>query len=696
MQFRISKTFTDSLTRLTNDEQKAVKTTTFDLQLNPANPGLKFHKIDRARDTNFWSIRVNRDIRIIVHKNETGLLVCYTAHHDQAYRWAEQRKLERHPRTGAAQIVVIRETIQEILIPKYIEVEQPKPALLSGISNEELLGYGVPEEWLEDVQQADEDSILELAEHLPDEAAEAVLKLAVGEQPAVIEPATTESDPFAHPDAQRRFRIMENMEELQRALDFPWEKWSVFLHPVQLKIVEQKFNGPARVAGSAGTGKTVVALHRAVHLTRTHPDARVLLTTFSEALANALRTKLRCLINHQPRLAERLEVYAMNEIGHRLYQFNVEPPQIASRELIRQLISQAAGQIENHKFSLKFLISEWEEVIDAWQLKTWEEYRDVPRLGRKTRLPEKRRKVLWSMLGNVNSVLESMEKITWAQLFQRLAMEFSENMVSPFGFIVVDEAQDLSIAQLKFLAALGEGHPNSLFFAGDLGQRIFQQPFSWKSLGVDIRGRSHTLKINYRTSHQIRKQADLLLGPEISDVDGITDNRCGTISVFNGPRPVIQDFATAQSEMEFVSNWISNRIKDCVSPHEIGVFVRSANQINRAVQAVETAGLSCKVLDENISIVDDHISVSTIHLAKGLEFRAVVVMACDDEVIPSQERIETVTDENELEEVYNSERHLLYVACTRARDSLLVTGVKPASEFLDDLVGGVDLTCDAP
>ncbi|MCI0663176.1 MAG: UvrD-helicase domain-containing protein [Acidobacteria bacterium] len=270
----------------------------------------------------------------------------------------------------------------------------------------------------------------------------------------------------------------------------------------------------------------------------------------------------------------------------------------------------------------------------------------------------------------------------WAN---RLADHIVKDKHFPFDIVVVDEAQDVSIAQLRFLAALGGTQPNGLFFTGDLGQRIFQQPFSWKALGVDIRGRSHTLRINYRTSHQIRQQADLLLGPEVSDVDGNSEKRSGTISVFNGPPPSILILNSQEEEIIVTGAWLSDRSKDGVKPHEFGVFVRSNAQLDRARQAVEAAGLPYKVLDEKVETISSYISISTMHLAKGLEFRAVVVMACDDEVIPLQERIESAADESDLEEVYNTERNLLYVACTRARDHLLVTSVDPASEFLEDL-----------
>jgi mRNA-degrading endonuclease RelE of RelBE toxin-antitoxin system len=695
MEFRIADTFTDSLAKLNGEEQKAVKTTAFDLQMNPAHPGLQFHKLDKAKDHNFWSIRVSRDVRLIVHKTGTSLLLCYVGHHDDAYQWAERRKLEMHPNTGAAQLVEIRERVQEITIPKYVEPQPgPKPPLFASLPDSELLSYGVPAEWLSDVRTANEETLLDLADHLPKEAAEALLDLATGAAPQGARPslvplgaesaaALTES--FEHPDAKRRFRLINNLEELERALDYPWEKWTVFLHPAQRELVEAEYNGPARVSGSAGTGKTIVAIHRVVYLARTNPDARLLLTTFSDPLSNALRTELRLLIGNTPRLGERIEIHAMNSIGKRLYEANIGKPKFAGAETIRELIQKAAQETSENRFSLPFLMMEWEQVIDAWQLDTWESYRDVMRLGRKTRLKEPQRATIWSIFERVRAALKSRELITRSEMFTRLASFYATNVSVPFDFLVVDEAQDLSVAQIRFLAALSKSRVDALFFAGDLGQRIFQQPFSWKVLGVDVRGRSTTLKVNYRTSHQIRSQADRLLGPELSDVDGNSEERKSTISLFNGPPPTIQTLDSIEKETSTVSDWLKARTSEGILPHEIAIFVRSSAELKRATAAAEGANIPFKVLDENVETLHGKMSISTTHLAKGLEFRTVVVMACDDGIIPLQERIETVADDSDLEEVYNTERQLLYVACTRARDHLLITSVAPASEFLDDM-----------
>lgn len=284
--------------------------------------------------------------------------------------------------------------------------------------------------------------------------------------------------------------------------------------------------------------------------------------------------------------------------------------------------------------------------------------------------------------------------MTQARLFAELAEKLAKLKHPPFEFVVVDEAQDVSVSQLRMLAAMagvapdgsGTVRPNSLFFAGDLGQRIFQQPFSWKLLGVDVRGRSRTLNINYRTSHQIRQQADHLLGPEVSDMDGNTETRKGTLSVFNGPAPLIQSFDDEEAERNGVAAWIRGLLDHGFAAHEIGVIVRSEMQLERASAALDAAGLPHRLLDEHVETASGQASLCTMHLAKGLEFRAVAVMACDDDVLPLQARIEGVMDDADQEEVYHTERHLLYVACTRARDRLMVSSVAPAAEFVDDMV----------
>ena len=294
---------------------------------------------------------------------------------------------------------------------------------------------------------------------------------------------------------------------------------------------------------------------------------------------------------------------------------------------------------------------------------------------------------MWEIFKGVREILDQRGLITISSIFGRLAKESSSFSSSLPDFVVVDEAQDITVPQLRFLATSVGDSPNRLFFAGDLGQRIFQTPFSWKSLGVDIRGRSRTLHINYRTSQQIREQADRLLPEAMSDVDGIRESRRGTVSAFSGPPPVVSVLDTIEAEYGCISDWLKELFAKNYLPEEVCLIVRSDDEIPRAQAAVKTAENESFVLDANSGPSEGMVSVCTMHMAKGLEFRAVAVVACDEEIVPLQSRMESIADNADLEDVYETERHLLYVACTRARDQLLVTGVEPASEFLDDLLG---------
>jgi superfamily I DNA/RNA helicase len=526
---------------------------------------------------------------------------------------------------------------------------------------------------------------------------EALLEIACGSTP-IIHKATSGDElgmelpfkpfmHFMHPDAKRRFRIVSNREELACAMELPWEKWIVFLHPDQSEIITKNYSGPARVSGSAGTGKTVVALHRAVWLARANPEARVLLTTFTDILANSLMSKRNQLLlqEHDAKLADRIDVLSLEAVALRLYRLRIGEVKVVFQDELHSIIDSVSANIPDHKFGKQFLYSEWEEIIDAYQIKNWDTYRDVRRLGRKIRLPENRRKLLWSIFEQVIEKINTLGLLTMPSLFSKLAEYFEGIDSRPFNHIVVDEAQDISVQQLLFLSALAGGGENALFFAGDPGQRIFQQPFSWKSLGIDVRGRSKTLRVNYRTSHQIRSYADRLLDPSVSVVDGNIERRDDAISVFNGPEPEIVMSKDQESETKSVVLWIEKHLNEGVKPHEISVFVRSEAEIDRAIHAVKLTKTPFIILDQKVELTSDHVSIGTMHLAKGLEFKAVAGMACDEDVLPSASRIASIGDDSDLKEVYDTERHLFYVACTRARENLLITGVKPGSEFIEDM-----------
>jgi hypothetical protein len=665
-------------------DQKAVKASVFDLQMDPSGNGLQLHRIDKSKDPNFWSARVNRDIRLIVHKTGESLLVAFVGHHDHAYAWAERRRIEAHPRTGAVQIVEVRERVEEVAPPPTLDFAFPEPtkvkeapmthwALFASLDNDALLSIGVPADWLADVRAASEDGFFALTSHLPAEASEALLEYAATGRLVTPAPILAIADPFAHPDALRRIRLIADQQELEQALAFPWEKWGVFLHPSQRMLVERSFSGPARVAGSAGTGKTIVAIHRAVRLAREKPDARVLLTSFSEPLARELSKKVLVLAPGTGGIVPRITTASFQGIAEQMFQLeHGVRPRIANGAVLRERLRAATASTGLKGFSERFLLSEWTNVIDAWGLTSLDAYSTVQRMGRKSRLGPNQRARLWPVFQAMRSALTAERYTTWADVFTGLADALVVRENKPFDHVVIDEAQDLGPAELRFFAALALNKLDGLFLSGDVGQRIFQHPFSWASLGVDIRGRSHTLKVCYRTSQQIRRAADKLLPTVLRDTDGLEDERRGIISVFDGPAPEVQSFADIASEADAVRQTVGAWLREGVAAREIGLFVRTSQLVTRARAAI--AGLAG----------EGEMTTAPMSLAKGLEFRAVVVMACDEGILPLDERVADAADEAELDDIYETERRLLYVACTRAREHLLLTGVGPTSEYLAD------------
>lgn len=694
MSLVTASTFSDALTKLTAQEQKQAKIAAYDLAVDPKGKGLSLHRVEAA--AGFWTARVSQDLRIVLHKEGEHTLLAWVGHHDDAYRWAERKRLIPHERTGAMQFVEVVERVEERFVvspgkraggefgvaeladkpaPTPLPVQRPFAAL----SYDQLLDVGVPRDWLEPVRAADMASVEGLFDLLPAEAAEALTDFATGGrlEDHIAPVAQPGADPFAHPDAQRRFRVLDNIEELQAALDQPFEKWAVFLHPVQRALVAREWSGPARVAGSAGTGKTIVALHRAAHIARSDAGARVLLTTFSKPLAAALSRKRDVLTEAEAPLRAAITVRTLDQAAFELYTQAFGQPSIANPALVRTAIADARRAGLGGAHSPEFLFEEWDEVVDAWDVSDGDAYASVPRIGRRTRLGPQQREAAWGVFAFVRERLVQRGVLTWAQVYARLQRWTRDGGVLPFNHVVVDEAQDLSVAQVKFLGQVGGGRDNALFLAGDIGQRIFHLPFSWARLGLDIRGRSHALKVNYRTSHQIRSLADKLLPASLTDMDGVEEGRRGTVSVFDGPAPQILLANDEADECGYVATFLRDCIEEGIASPEIGVLVRGEGQLGRAREAVRSAGLDPRD--------DSGVAIVVMHEAKGLEFRAVAVMGCDEDVLPDPARLAGLGDVTDLEAAYETERHLLYVACTRARDRLLISGLTPGSEFLDDM-----------
>lgn len=694
MQFIVAQSFMKQLKRLTEREQGMVSNTVLGLQYDPTAARHNLHKVDG--NAGWWSAYVNSDLRIILRKQINGknmMVICWADHHDAAYVWAKNHVLKQHPTTGAMQLVEIPEIVEPPAVAvstesRMISAKVIPPCKKLGVTDNDLLAWGIPELWVSSVLNAGtEEELLEIGEHLPADAVEAVLKIAVGEKPVlpVVEEKPTESEVkpklFETEREKQSWWVVTDDKDLKAALETAaWDTWCVYLHPSQRAIAEKTYKGAYRVSGSAGTGKTVVALHHARYLIRANPGAMVLVTTFSENLADDLNYRVKPLM--RPRELEHCDTCTFREFG--LETFDKLQPEhdhvldmSEQKELVERAVSENSHLIPKGILP-EFVASEFERIVDTRGLVTWESYRDALRRGVLRRLSEERRAALWKVFEQIRSAFRANKVMTANEMFWLLASKYNAepNRMRLYTHIVVDESQDLCEAELAFLAAYAQ-KDGRLFFAGDIGQRIIRYSFPWKLFGIDLRGRSKVLKINYRTTQQIRSMADRLMADKMEDADEIIQERKGTVSLLSGPKPVFKQFDSKEDEINGVAEWL-NKLHDeqHVKSNAIAIFYRSDNEWDRAKSAIDRSKYANSVMKPKLCAMFD---------AKGLEYQAVVVMACDADVIPSPERLAEADIIAGLQEIYDTERNLLYVACTRARDYLLVTSAGIPSELLLDM-----------
>lgn len=680
MKVIIADTLPTSIAKLDSQSQALVKQAVFDFQVNPKKPGFQHHRVDKARDKGFWSIRVNQDLRIILHRSGDTNVMCYADHHDAAYRWAEKRRLEVHPDTGVAQMVVVDERVEEVVKRVIREVEE-EPPIFAKFADDYLLALGVPREFLDAAKHVGQSNLFDLLELLPDEAAERLLDLAAGKP--VPRPVRSDADPFEHPDAQRRFMVVGSGDELRRALEAGWERWTVFLHPSQRAAVERRYNGPAKVSGSAGTGKTVVALHRAEHLAR-NGRGRVLLTTFSSTLAHRLSQHLAHLLPDDDNARSRVTVAHLHKVARDLWvKFNKRNLKIADdRKTIERHLAQADRATGGSGFDLAFLRAEWEQVVLPNNVRSWEQYRNVSRAGRGVPLGAKQRKKLWTIFEKARASFGAAGLLSWDQVCHEVAEWLGPAHEEQFAHIVADEVQDFGYADLRLLRALAAEGSDDLFLCGDPGQRIYKMRSSWSATGVNVRGRSTRLRVNYRTTEQIRRFASALLDESVEDSDGEVETR-ETISLLSGVDPEVQSFRSVNEEIEGVVAWLRPLLSQGYAPRDIAIFGRiDAVLADRAQPALEACGLQWARLRDDQSLAEGCAAVGTMHRAKGLEFKVVVVMGCEKGLMPLSVAIKNHVDPADRAAALEHERNLLYVACTRARERVLLTHSGTMSEFV--------------
>ena len=682
MSVIFSSAFSKQYRTFPQKEQKIISHTIMDLNIDPSSATLSLHKVDG--NAGWWSAYANGDLRIILHRGDDGLMVlCWVDHHDKAYLWANNHVLTAHPKTGKMQLVEIPEVVANPDVGAASKEDVHRQSLCEklSITREELLGWGVPEMWVDRVLAAtEEDELLDIGQnHLPAEAVDAVLAIATGERPTVEPPQPSDGkEPKWDPQS---WWVVSEDDDLRAALENPdWDAWCVYLHPSQRKIAYRRYDGPFRVSGSAGTGKTVVALHHAKFILGEDGDARVLISTYSPELADDLRRRCRALL--PPKALERCDMAALEQFARKQFDmlFPRHPTVLSHQDAnseAQRILTFRAGELPTG-ITPAFALSEWRLVVEPRQIKTEEEYLRTLRRGVHTRLSAERRKALWHVLGYVYDGINRHDGyITVEQMYSWLTDYYRAHPDAPryYTHVVVDECQDLCEVELDFLTAYF-GEKTDIFFAGDIGQRIIRYSFPWRPHGVDLRGRSRVLKVNYRTTHEIRSMADRLTDLDGKDADDIEEKR-KSVSLLSGPKPDVQKFADERAEINGVADWLDHLANDLkIPPEAVAIFYRSENERSRAEAALEASTYKYGPVKPK---------VLEMFQAKGLEYRAAVVMACDSGVIPSPARIAEADLVADIKEIYDTERNLLYVACTRARDYLLVTSAGVPSELILDI-----------
>lgn len=678
VEVSVAKTFTKSASNLAANDRGRVFDFMAKFMENPTSPGLNVERVHDAGSENIWSARVTGDLRAIYNVNGEQCVLLYAGQHDDAYDWASRRRVEHHPVTGTLQIVETTEEAENLLDRPGDSPENK--GLFDEHEDDYLLSLGLPTVWLPVIRKVKtDDDLLSIVESLPEEVAERLFRLAEGHLVTPPPPVVPEQPISASPDNLRRFWVVQDAQGLQEVLDKPLVDWVRFLHPSQQELAKGRFNGPAKVTGSAGTGKTVVAMHRAAYLAS--QNQRVLLTTFVRTLCENIRHNLDLVCTADQ--LTRITVSTVHSQALRLARdadFDVKP---ADDQTVHGLIERFRDHYGS-SFDKHFLCGEWDALVGNQGVLTWDEYRDARRIGRGRGLHVRQRKQIWSVFQRVLESLREKKLAVWPEIFRRAreALE-SDQVSSPFDAIIVDEVQDLKPQEIRFLATLSAPNPGNLMLVGDAGQRIYPGGFSLKKLGIDVRGRSRVLRINYRTTEQIRQFADGIMPEAADDLNGGAEARKGTRSLLKGPQPIIRGFKRGADQVAFVVEQIEKLLQQGLQASEIGVFARSKTRYEPLVKTLREKNLPVHELSgDHDQASPAGVNLGTMHRAKGLEFKVVFAYDCAEGIVPHEHTLQKCRDTADYEAARLRDKQLLYVSITRARDEAYISWAGKPSPFL--------------
>ncbi|WP_163550152.1 UvrD-helicase domain-containing protein [Candidatus Frankia nodulisporulans] len=668
--------------------------------------GLHLEKPQAIADDRGRTIRVTRFWRGVVMAPTEGdhYILFDVLEHDKAYAWLERHTFSVNSATREVEIVDLS-AMRAAAVALPTDSSPAPPGLFDACDDSVLLALGIEPTNLPLVRRIRSDADLDLlAGAVPGSQQQVLEMLGAGYSVREVRAElgitgdTAARDAAGEPTGQSGFLgsptvfVPKGISELQEALDHPMELWRIFLHPSQRTIAyRRRFAGPARVTGGAGTGKTVVALHRAHHLARHLPAATkrpVLVATFVRTLADGLRANLASLdAVTSIDTSSSIEVTTVDALAHRIVtQAEGTPANVLVDEdaLIGRWVAAAAAT--SLSCSPAVLRQEWENVILARGVRTVEDYLAVSRAGRAQALPRSQRVQVWATVEYFLDRMRESGVRTFYQLADDAARHARAMPASElFPHVVVDEAQDLHPTQWRLLRAVVPDGPDDLFVVGDAHQRIYDHRVALSAMGINVRGRSSRLRLNYRTSEEILTFAiSLLRGQTVDDLDSGVDDLAGYRSAFRGTQPpTMQGYATPSAELGGLVSTIRGWLDGGIEPSAVGVAARTRRTADLAAEALGNAGIAASPLDRRRR---GGVEIGTMHRMKGLEYRAMAVVDVSARSLPRPSAVTAQTDDPAAHAQDTlRELCLLYVACTRARDLLAISWSGRPSPFLASL-----------
>lgn len=689
----ISADFLTAFAALPRQTQRKVTEFMNKFRNDPTSPGINYEKLNACQDKKICSVRIDDTYRgIVVRQPETGVyLLLWVDHHDEAYAWAKNKKCEVNPKTGAIQIY-------DMVIATQVIPAAQDFCLFSEISDKDLVELGLPEEMIPFARSiGDAQEFYSQKSSFPADTFETLSWIAEGfpldEVKALVkqeqeEGAVSDSlaDALDSPETLKSFVVVEGEDELRCIMAEPLEKWRVFLHPTQRKIVKKNYSGAARVLGGAGTGKTVVAMHRAKQLAAGLKDKeRILFTTYTANLALDIKDNLRKICTMDE--LRRIDVINLDAWVAQFLREHGYSAEIAYDDKITKIWEDAVAANDfSGEFPVSFYEDEYNRVVVAQEAFTLEKYVKATRTGRGTRLDRKKRMQIWKVFkAYQNMMKEQQVRDINTAMYECRMLLLKSNSETRYKHVIIDEGQDLSVNGFRLLRAIaGEEHENDIFIVGDAHQRIYKNKAALSKCGINVRGRSSILRINYRTTEEIRKTAFALLnGISFDDLDDDFDTGDRCQSLTHGKAPQVNRFANANEEFDSILKEIKGLVDGGVSAKNICVVARTHKLLDDYISQFTANGIRCYEIKGNKA--DDRgldgIRVATMHRVKGLEFQYIFIVATNKRIVPLASAIDH-TDSVSEQETMTAEKCLLYVALTRAQKGAYVSGYGQMSEFL--------------